>query len=122
VENGVAGDALIFGDCVYQAAADDRWKKAKADAEATTKPRLGMCVLAAAANGDTTKIMLIGKIRADAAFPSFTKYAPVFIDKATAGDLTNTAPTTPGFIRCVGQAISADELWFNPSADWLELV
>lgn len=122
-ETGVAGAALIFGECVYQSTTDDRWEKAKADAEATTKPRLGICILAAVGDGEATNIMLIGKIRADAVFPSFTKYSPVFISKDTAGALTNTAPSGAGeFIRCVGQAISADEIWFNPDNMWWENV
>jgi hypothetical protein len=122
-EAGTAGTALAFGDVVYQAVADDRWELAQADAEATTKPRLGICVLAAAGDGEATNILLIGKIRADAVFPAFTKYAPVFLSPTTAGDLTNTAPSTAGqFIRCVGQAITATELWFNPDNMWWENV
>lgn len=121
VQAGTAGATLIFGDCVYQATADDRWEKALADAESTTKGRLGICVLAAAGDGSATTILLWGTVRADTAFPSFTTYAPVFIDASTAGDLTNTAPTGSGNqIRCVGQAISANELEFHPSPDWFE--
>jgi len=123
VEAGTAGATLAFGEVVYQAVADDRWELAQADAEATTKPRLGICVLAAAGDGEATNILLIGKIRADAVFPAFTKYAPVFLSPTTAGDLTNTAPSTAGqFIRCVGQAITATELWFNPDNMWWENV
>jgi hypothetical protein len=67
-------------------------------------------------------ILLVGKVRADAIFPTFTKYAPVFISEATAGLLTNTAPSTTGqFVRCIGQAISADEIWFNPNNAWIEV-
>jgi hypothetical protein len=45
----------------------------------------------------------------------------VFIDASTAGDLTSTAPTGSGnCIRAVGQAWTADELWFCPSPDWYE--
>ncbi len=122
VETGTAGATLAFGEVIYQSATDDRWEKAKADAEATTKPKLGICVLAAANDGDATVILLLGKVRADAIFPAFTKYAPVFISEATAGVLTNTAPSTTGqFVRCIGQAISADEIWFNPDNVWIEV-
>lgn len=121
-EAGTAGATLAFGDCVYQAVADDRWEKTKGDAEATTKPRIGICVLAAANDGDATVVLLIGKVRADAIFPTFTKYAPVFISEATAGLLSSTAPSTvTNIVRCVGQAISADELWFNPDNTWIEV-
>lgn len=118
---GTAGATLAFGDVVYLAVADSRWELAKADAEATTKCLLGICVLAAASDGDPTNILLIGMVRADTAFPSFTVGAPVFLDASTAGDLTSTAPTGSGNqIRCVGQAWTADELWFCPSSDWYE--
>lgn len=123
VETGTAGTTLAFGDVVYQAVADGRWELAKADAESTAKHRLGICVQAAASDGSATTILLYGKVRADTAFPTFTKYAPVFISAATAGDLTSTAPTgTTGYIvRCVGHAISGDELHFSPDGIWLEL-
>lgn len=116
---GTAGATLAFGDVVYLAVADSRWELAKADAEATTKCLLGICVLAAASDGDPTNILLIGMVRADTAFPSFTVGAPVFLDASTAGDLTSTVPTGSGnCIRAVGQAWTADELWFCPSPDW----
>lgn len=122
VETGVAGTTLAFGDVIYQAVADDRWELAKADAAATSAHRLGICVKAAAGDGSATTILLVGKVRADAAFPTFTKYAPVYISSATAGDLSSTAPSkaTGHIVRCVGWAISGDELWFQPDGTWLE--
>lgn len=121
VETGTAGDTISFGQVVYQSVTDDRWEKAKADAEATSKGRLGICVQAST-DGNATTILLVGKVRADAIFPTFTKYAPVYISTATAGALTTTAPSqsTGHIVRVVGQAITGDELWFNPSADWME--
>ena len=122
VRAGTAGAALAFGDVVYLAVADSRWELADADTEATTKPLLGICVQAAAGDGSATTILLFGFVRADAVFPSFTVGAPVFLS-ATDGDLTSTAPSGTGdCIRIVGQAWTADELWFSPSADWYELV
>ena len=122
VEAGTAGATLAFGDLVYQAVADNRWELAKADVAATSIGKLGICVLAAAADGDATTILLYGKVRADAVFPTFTAFAPVFISAATAGDLTSTAPSgTTGFIvRPVGEANSGDELFFHPYT-WVEL-
>ena len=120
-QTGVAGATLAFGDVIYQAVADDRWELAKADAAATCSGRLGICILAAASNGDATNVLLWGTVRADTAFPEFTKYAPVFISSGTAGDLVTTVPSksTNHCVRCVGQAITADELEFHPSPDWL---
>lgn len=121
VRAGTAGAALAFGDAVYLAVADSRWELADADSEAKTKPLLGICVLAAASDGDATTVLLCGFVRADTAFPSFTIGAPVFLS-TTDGDLSSTAPSGSGdCIRCVGQAWTADELWFNPSPDWFEL-
>jgi hypothetical protein len=118
--NFKAGATLAFGDAVYLAVADDRWELTDSSAEATTKCLAGICVLAAAGDGSDTTVLLLGKVRADTAFPSFTKYAPVFFSE-TAGDLTSTAPITAGAcIRVAGWAWSADELWVQPSGDWFE--
>lgn len=117
---GVAGATLAFGDIVYYASADDRWELADADAAATTQGAIGVCVLAAASDGDPTNILLIGIVRA-ATFPAFTKGAPVFLS-TTDGDCSSTAPAkaTGDCVRVLGQAWSAEDLWFCPSADWYE--
>ena len=116
---GVAGATLAFGDSVYYAVADGRWELTDADQATTSRGLIGICVLAAANDGDATNILLIGMVRA-AAFPSFTAGAPVYLS-ATDGDLTATAPSGTGdIIRCVGQAWTADELWFCPSPDFFE--
>lgn len=123
VEGGTAGATLAFGDVVYLAVADSRWELAKADVAATSKGKIGICVLAAANDGSATTVLLFGKVRADTAFPTFTVGAPVFIDAATAGDLTSTAPTgTTNFVvRIVGYANTGDELFFCPSNGYVEL-
>ncbi len=123
VEAGTAGATLAFGEVIYLAVGDSRWELAKADAAATSKGKIGICVLAAAGDGSATTVLLWGKIRADTKFPSFTIAAPVFISAATAGLLTSTAPTgTTNFVvRIIGQANTADELFFCPSPDYIEL-
>jgi len=117
---GVAGATLAFGDIVYYAVADGRWELAGADSAAKTQGMLGVCVLAAGSDGDATNILLIGMVRA-AAFPAFTAGAPVFLS-TTDGDCSSTAPAkaTGDCVRVIGQAWTADELWFCPSADWYE--
>jgi hypothetical protein len=117
---GTAGAALAFGDLVYLAAADSRWELADASAASTSGDvLLGICVLAAAGDGSATNILLIGNIRADTAFPTMTISAPQYISE-TAGDITGTQPTTTdAVIRRVGFAITADELYFNPSNDYV---
>jgi hypothetical protein len=118
-EAGTAGATLAFGDLIYLAAADSRWELADASAASTSGDvRIGICVLAAAADGDPTTILLWGKIRADAAFPSFTVSAPVHISE-TAGDVVVAAPTTTDSVtRRVGFGNTADELFFCPSNDY----
>lgn len=120
VEAGTAGATLAFGDLCYFAVADSRWELADADADATAGAvMLGLCVLAAASDGDPTLILRLGKIRADAAFPTLTIGAPAYVS-TTAGDIQVAQPSgTDDVIRIVGHAITADVLFFNPSNDFL---
>lgn len=119
---GTAGTTLAFGDLCYFSPADSRWELADASAEATAANLLGFCVLAAANDGDSTRILLFGTIRADAAFPSLAIGAPAFISE-DAGDITNTAPTTSGaIIRKAGHGLSANILMVNPCASYYEHV
>ena len=122
-EDGVAGTtALVYGYCYYLAATG-KWELTKADAVATSINKLGMCV--GAANADATgKLLLYGKIRADDEFPAFTVGAPVFLSAATAGILSSTAPTgtTDFVVRIIGQATTADSLFFKGSDAYATLV
>ncbi len=115
---GTAGTTLAFGDLIYLAVADSRWELADADAAATSYGILiGMCVLAAAADGDPTVILLQGNIRADAAFPALTVGAAAYVGE-TAGDIQVAIPTgADNTVRVVGFALTADSLYFNPSSD-----
>lgn len=119
-EAGVLGETVAFGDIVYFKAADSRWWKARADADATSGAvKLGCCVVAGAAAGATT-ILLFGKVRADANFPTLTIGAPAYISGSSAGDVVTTQPTTTDhIIRIVGYGNTADELYFNPSNDYI---
>jgi hypothetical protein len=112
---GTAGATLAFGDLIYLSSSDSRWELADADAASTSQRLLGMCVLAAAADGDPTKILLQGNIRADAAFPALTIGSPAYVGE-TAGDIQTAIPTgADNVVRVVGYALTADELMFNPS-------
>jgi hypothetical protein len=123
VEAGTAGATLVFGDICYLQTADSRWELAGADNAAVGHNfKLGMCVLAAASDGQPTKMLLYGKIRADAIFPTFTIGAPVYLS-TTLGDVQVAAPTaTTDIVRVVGYGNTADELFFNPSQGWIDLV
>lgn len=114
---GTAGATLAFGDLVYLAVADSRWELTDADAATTADRMLGMCVLAAAADGDPTVLLLIGQIRADAKFPALTVGAAVYVGES-AGTIQVAIPTgADNVIRRVGYALTADEIYFNPSMD-----
>ena len=53
---------------------------------------------------------------------SLTIGAPVYLS-TTQNTITSTQPTGSGnIVRVVGYAIAADEIYFNPSQDWIELV
>lgn len=119
---GTAGATLAFGDLIYLDPTDSRWElcdgNAAAGADGDARGMIGMCVLAAAADGNATTILLQGIIRADANFPALTIGAPVYVAE-TAGDVVVTQPTTTdAVIRQVGFAMTADELYFNPTATW----
>jgi hypothetical protein len=118
-EAGTAGTTLVFGDLVYLAVADSRWELADADADATSGAvKLGMCVLAAAADASATTILLWGKIRADSVFPALTVGAPVYVG-VTAGDIQTAQPSgTDDVVRIIGYGNTADELFFCPSNDY----
>ena len=116
-ESGTGGETLAFGDLCYFKAADSKWWKTDANADATSGAvKLGFCVLAGAST--TTEILLYGKIRADAKFPTMTVGAPLYVSE-TAGEIVVTAPTTADSItRKVGFANTADELYVSISPDY----
>ena len=114
---GTAGAALAFGEVIYLSSVDSRWELADADSVTTADRMLGMCVLAAAADGNATKILLVGQIRADAKFPALTIGSAVYVGE-TAGAIQVAIPTgADNVIRRVGYALTADEIYFNPSMD-----
>lgn len=114
-----AGENLVFGEIAYLKAADGKMWKTDADAEATTKPFIAMALGSISADASGS-FLLIGFIREDDW--DWTVGAPLFIGATTAGGMTSTAPSTAGqFVRCVGQAISADQIWFKPDNCWVEV-
>lgn len=118
-EAGTAGAALAFGVLVFLAAVDSRWELTDADSDATSGPvRIGMVVLAAAADGDPTVILTYGKIRADSKFPALS-IGPAYVG-VNAGEIQSSQPSgTDDVIRIVGYAKTADELFFCPSNEYM---
>jgi len=123
-EAGTAGATLVFGDICYLAVGDSRWELANAVAASSSGGKIGICVLAASGDGESTKMLLYGKIRAGTVFPTFTVAAPVYISAAVAGDIVVAAPTgTTNFVvRRIGFGNTDDELFFCPENSYVVLV
>jgi hypothetical protein len=69
-------------------------------------------------DGDSITVLLVGIIRADANFPTLTIGAPVYA--STTGDIVVTQPSTTDYvIRIIGSAVTANELFFNPSQSYI---
>lgn len=118
---GTAGTNLAFGQVVYFASADSKWELTDADAEATTKPQIGIIIVAGNEDASVT-VMLSGYIREDD-WDWATVGAPLFLDTTTAGGLTETAPSGSGdCVRVAGYVVDANTIYFNPSPDWIEMV
>ena len=115
--SGTLGATIAFGDLCYLNANDSRWELVDANLSDGYDKQLGIC-LDAGNDGDTTEMLVFGKVRA-AAFPAFTVGSQLYMSE-TAGDLTHTVPTTADCcVRAVGVAISAEDLLFQPSNDYL---
>lgn len=113
---GIAGYTQAFGDLNYLAVADSRWEATDADA-ATTADRMLAMVVVAGTDGNACTLLLQGIIRADAKFPALTVGAAVYVGE-TAGEIQVAIPTgADNIIRRVGYAMTADEIYFNPSMD-----
>lgn len=119
VEAGIAGATLAFGQLCYFQASDSRWELVDANVSAGYDKKLGICVLAAANDGSATKMLLMGTIRADSQFPTLTIGSAVYMSE-TPGAIVVAQPTTADVcIRIVGFGNTADELYFNPSNDYM---
>lgn len=119
---GTSGYTQAFGDVVYLDPTDSRWEACDANsaagADGDCRGSVGMVVVAGT-DGNTCTILIRGKIRADANFPTLTINNPIYISE-TAGDITQTQPTTTDVvIRIIGYALTADEMMFAPDGIWI---
>ncbi len=88
------------------------------DADANVEASLPCTGMALGTTG-AIKVMFHGFVRDDAW--NWTPGQLLFVS-ATAGDITATKPTTTGhFVQCVGFAVSADVMFFNPQYEYFEL-
>jgi len=117
---GTGGATIAFGNMVYLAVADSRWELTDASAVGTAGTVMVGCLVLATTDGGAATILTNGIVRADSLFPgSLTVGAPVYLSE-TGGLITQTAPTTAdAVVRVIGFAITAEEIYFNPSSDHL---
>ncbi len=119
---GTGGTTIAFGDLVYLDPTDSRWELADANsaaaADGDSRGILGIAV-STSTDGNPITVLLHGIVRADAVFPALTVNAPVYVSE-TAGDIVVTQPTTTDVvIRVVGFALTSDEIFFNPSSNYI---
>ena len=114
------GATIAIMDLVYLGSAS-KWLLTDADAAATAGGVLiGIC-LDGGVDNDTTTVVLDGLVRDDTW--NWTPGAPLYIDTATAGQLTATKPSgTDDVVRVVGFAVTADVIFLNPSPDYITIV
>lgn len=113
-----AGEVLALGEAVYLKAADSEVYKALATATGTM-PAIALATCATT-DGNTFEFLLRGFMRHDAW--DWTVGGLLYIDRTTAGALTQTAPATAGDqVQVVGVAITADIILFNPSYELVEV-
>ena len=114
VDSQPVGESVVFGDLLYFNWTDKEWKKAKADAFATAYGT--RIALESKADGETCLMLAKGYIRDDSAFDFGA--VPIFLNDDTAGTCDDTAPAESGDqIFKVGEAKSADILFFDPGKD-----
>lgn len=117
---GTGGATIAFGDVVVLDVTDSRWELADisvaAAATGDARALMGIAVTSSTDSNPIT-VLLNGIVRADANFPTLTVSAPVYA--STTGDVIVTQPTTTDYvIRNIGQALTANEFYFNPDNFW----
>ena len=117
---GTGGVTAAFGDVLYLDSADSEWKLADADAASTSGSVAVAMAVSSTTDGNPVTLMTYGIVRADAAFPTLTVGAPVYI--STTGTTTNTVTVTApsgadDVIRVVGFGLTANEMLVQISPD-----
>ncbi len=118
--SGTAGTTVAFGDALYIAVADSRWELVDASAASTSGSVPVLLALGASTDGSAVELLVQGIVR-DTAW-SWTVGGPIYLSETgtTGNTLTQTAPTTTDSVtKVVGYAISATEMVWNPSVDYL---
>ena len=108
----LAGTSLTAGEIVHYSGSG--WVVADASDDTATK-HLGIAV-------SSTEVLIRGYVR-DTAYTGLGTGNVLYLS-TTAGDVTITAPSTPGeYVRVLGYCLDNGSriIYFNPSQDWIEL-
>lgn len=116
-----AGATIAQWDVVYLSSSST-WLLTDADAVATAGSVMVAIATASGTNGNPLRVALPGTFVRNDAW-AWTPGVPLFLDTATPGGMTATAPSgTDDVVRIVGHAVNADVIYWNPSNDWLTRV
>lgn len=107
---GTAGEVLTRGDIVYQSS-DGKYYKAKADSSATM-PAVAIAAIDMAA--DITDIFADITAYVGEYDWSWTVGGDLYVSAATAGAMTQTAPTGTNLVQVLGYATTTTTIKFNP--------
>ncbi len=114
IDSQPVGESVVYGQFCYFNWTDKEYKLAKADTFATAKAT--RIALESKGDGETCLMLVKGYIRDDSAFDFGA--ARIFLNDDTFGAADDTAPAESGDqIFVVGEAKSADILYFDPSKD-----
>jgi len=106
-----AGATIVAGEAVYLAS-DGEWAKTDASATATAEALLAIALEAGSDNSPMLVALPNSFVRDDSW--NWTIGATIYLSE-TAGDLTETAPsTTDAVVRVVGYAVTADIIYLQP--------
>lgn len=115
VNTFMAGETVIPGDLCYYASSG-KMLKVDANSEAATSPLVTIAT-EALSDGETGSFFISGFYEKS----GFSTGNILYISESP-GEFTESRPVTNGaFIRVMGYAVSASEIYFNPDITWVGL-
>jgi hypothetical protein len=113
----VINDNILTRDSLYYFNSSSTWSLTNAtNTGGGSKQLLG---IATTSDGTRSPLLIRGFFKNTAW--SFT-VGNILYMSTTNGGITENAPSTSGnIVRIVGYALATDEIYFNPSYDWIEL-
>lgn len=115
IKTFTAGENLVAGDLCYFNTTG-KMNKADANGEGSTAPLVAICT-ETVANNTEGSFFISGFYAAS----GFTAGQILYLSETT-GAITEIRPNSLGvYVRVLGYAISADEIYFNPDVTWIQL-